>query len=98
MPNNVRIIRTRDREITVRADWLAAAARLPGKALAVAIAIQWMANIRRQSTFALTGTTTSRFSISRDASYDGLRRLEEAGLIQVRRLPGRNPSITLLDL
>lgn len=98
MPQPVRIIRTRDREITACADWLAAAARLPGKALALAIAIQWRASIHPTDTVVLTTMTTARFSISRDASYDGLRRLEEAGLILVQRYPGRHPTVTILGL
>ncbi len=98
MPPTVRIIRTRDRKITACADWLAAAARLPGKALALAIAIQWMASIHSTGTIVLTSMTTLRFSISRDASYDGLRRLEKAGLISVQRYPGRQPTITIIAL
>ena len=36
-------------------------------------------------------------NVSRDASYDGLRRLQAQRLVTVRRLPGRSPQIVLLE-
>ena len=35
--------------------------------------------------------------VSRDASYDGLRRLQAQRLVTVRRLPGRSPQVVLLE-
>ena len=36
------------------------------------------------------------FNISRDAAADGLTRLEKAGLVQVKRAPGKRPSVRIV--
>jgi DNA-binding FadR family transcriptional regulator len=45
----------------------------------------------------LTPHPLRRFGVSRDAGYDALGRLDDAGLIQVRRKRGRMPKVTLLE-
>jgi hypothetical protein len=83
----------------VRPDWLAEAARLSGKSLhlGLALALSCLAARRRAPGVPLTRRTLAQWSISRDACYDGLRRLEAAGLVQVWRLPGRSPRVILLE-
>jgi hypothetical protein len=81
----------------VHPDWLAAVARLSGKSLHLGVALAWLAGLRRAPGVPLTRRTLVKWSISRDACYDGLRRLEAAGLIRVWRLPGRAPHVILLE-
>lgn len=78
--------------------WVQQAARLPGKALHVALEL-WHAigfNNDGSRTVILSSRRLADFGVSRDAKYDALRRLERAGLVAVERSPGRLPRVTLL--
>lgn len=81
----------------IRYDWLAEVAKLPGKSLHLGIALSWMAVLRGGPRVQLGRRVMARFSLSRDACYDALRRLEAHGLIKVWRLPGRSPMVTLME-
>jgi hypothetical protein len=84
--------------VQVRLDWLQAAAALPGgKTLHLALLLQKLCAARVAPIINLTRRMMALGPISRDACYDGLRRLEDARLISVRRLPGRSPQIVLLE-
>jgi hypothetical protein len=83
--------------VSVRADWLAAAARLPGKTLHLALALAWVAEREQCSGVRLTRRRLAAWSLSRDAGRDGLRRLAGAGLVRVWRLPGRAPRVVLTE-
>ena len=81
----------------VRYDWLAKVATLSGKALHLGLALVWLAATRPSEKALLTRRVMSTWSLSRDSCYDGLRRLEHAGLIRVWRLPGRSPHVVLTE-
>ena len=70
-------------------DWLDRAAHLPGKALNVALAICWLIGMSKSRPVRLTRKALAHLNVSRDAATDGIRRLEDAGLILVVRNPGR---------
>ncbi len=78
--------------------WLNAAARLPGKTLNVGIAIWWLAGMSKTTSFKLTRKALDQLGVSRDAASDGLRRLEEDGLILVKRLPGQRSTVEILPI
>jgi len=78
-------------------DWIARAAQQPGKALHVAIALWFMAGIKRARTVALPGLALRVLGVSRYAGYRALAALDEAGLVAVARHPGRNPVVTILE-
>lgn len=81
-----------------RLDWLTAAAALPGgKTLHLALLLQRLCAERGSAIIHLTRRMMARGPVSRDACYDGLRRLEQARLVCVRRLPGRSPQVLLLE-
>ena len=77
-------------------DWLGRAARLPGKALNVALAICWLHGMTKNAPVKLTKKALSHFNVSRDAATDGVTRLEDAGLIGVERHPGRCHVVSVL--
>ena len=79
-------------------DWIEVAAKLPGKALHVALAIRYLAGMNKLNPFRLTHRTLMIFWVSRHAAYRALKALEEAGLINVERRPGKNPVITVKEL
>lgn len=77
-------------------DWLERASALPGKALHVALTLLYLMSLRRSSQVRFSQATLRRMSTSRDASYDGLARMAEAGLIHLDKRPGRAHLVTLL--
>ncbi len=77
-------------------DWLSVASSLPGKALAVALAIWFEAGRRRSSEVTLTTAILARFGVGRKAKYRALQKLERARLISVMRVPRKNPLVRIL--
>jgi hypothetical protein len=79
--------------------WLTAASKLPGKSpLTVGLALWFEAGRRRSMTVTLTSAILARFGVSdRKSKYRGLSSLEQSGLIEVVRVPRRNPVVTILD-
>jgi DNA-binding MarR family transcriptional regulator len=78
--------------------WLNAAAKLPGKALNVGIAIWWLAGMSKTKAFKITRRALDQLCVSRDAASDALKRLEEHGLILVKRSPGQRPTVQIVPV
>ncbi|MDP4836405.1 MAG: hypothetical protein NWS01_04560 [Burkholderiales bacterium] len=77
-------------------DWLTAAARLPGKAINVGIALWWLAGMSKTGALKLTRQSQLALNISKDAERDGLRRLRQAGLIELTARPGQRHSVRII--
>ena len=77
--------------------WLNEAAKLPGKAINLGLAIWWLDGMAKTKTFKLTGKALDQLDISRDAAADALKRLEGRGLIRVQRAPGQRPTVEILS-
>jgi DNA-binding MarR family transcriptional regulator len=78
-------------------DVIAAAARLPGKSLAVLLAIRHRADLTRSQTVALPRALMMQFGVQKDSKARALRALEEAGLVRVDRSKGQSPKVTLKE-
>jgi hypothetical protein len=78
-------------------DWLRRAAELPGKALAVGVALWFLRGCRKRTTVKLTRRTLDRLGVGRKPGYRGLQALEKAGLVRVRRQQGKSPVVTICD-
>jgi hypothetical protein len=76
-------------------EWLAAAMRLPGRALHVAVIIQFQAGLAKSQTIALSSDELRRAGILRTTGYRALKTLERGGLVVVRRGKGRLPIVTI---
>lgn len=74
---------------------IATAARLPGQALAVFLAVHHQTALTKKSLVTLPATLLGELGISRDAKARALRVLEGAGLVTVARTKGRNARIQL---
>jgi hypothetical protein len=74
---------------------VAVAAKLPGKALAVYLAIRHRIDLTRSAAVTLPASLMRELGVSKDAKARAQRQLETAGLISVRREPGRSPMIEL---
>jgi hypothetical protein len=75
--------------------WVCAAARLPGKPLAVAMAVMFKVGVERCDTVAVSRKLLERFGVGRQAGYRGLKALEQAKLVEVERHRGRCPRVTV---
>ena len=78
-------------------EWLTQAAKLPGKAFEVGIALWFLAGVQRKRTVTLSGSALRDLEVSRFAGYRALSALEKTGLVSVQRHPGRNPIVTILE-
>ena len=76
--------------------WLEAAARLPGKPLALGLCLWREAGRRRCRTVKLS-LARAGLGVSEQAARRALRSLEAAGLVAVVRKPGRGLEVTLLE-
>ena len=76
--------------------WLATAARLPGKALAVGIALWRLAGALKSNTVRLGNTEMQEWGVDRNAKSRALRALEQADLIKIEQRPGCLPLVTIL--
>jgi hypothetical protein len=77
--------------------WLTLAARLPGKALQVGLALWFRSGLTKSSTVSLSlSSLKESLSVHRDAARRGLAALEQAELVRVKRRPGRKPQVTIL--
>ena len=79
-------------------NWLAKAARLPGKALHVAIAIWFWVGIKKSCTVGLSNVGVKVFGISRYSKKRGLKSLELAKLVIVKQHTGCAPIVTVVDI
>ena len=77
--------------------WLHRAAKLPGKALAVGVAVWFKAGATRSREVRLSGQLLSRFGLNRHSAQRGLAALEAERLVSVERHPGRCSVVTLKD-
>lgn len=82
--------------MTLPVNWLERASALPGKALHVAVTLLYLMSLRRTAQVRFTQTTLKRLNTSRDASYDALARMSEAGLVHLDKRPGQPHLVTLL--
>jgi len=78
-------------------NWLAQAARCGSKALHVAIILWYRAGLKRSPTVKIPRWTADKFGLRRHAKTRGLKALERAGLVRVKRQQGCSPEVTLLD-
>ena len=76
--------------------WLNQAAATTGRTLHLALLLLSLCSTRGTRCLLLTRRMLASAHISRDAAYGALRHLQELGMVNVRRLPGRSPQVDLL--
>ena len=77
--------------------WVQQAARLPGKALHVALVIWYQVGVEKSGTIRFSMKLSRQFGVLRHAVSRNLALLEEARLIKVERHRGRLPDVIMLD-
>lgn len=83
---------------TVPLAWAMRAAALPGKSLAVAIAVRYLAGISKRQSVILSNGMRNRFGIKRNAGRRALKWLEGAGLVRVEHSGNKSPRVTILEI
>src|SRR5579883_3424650 len=79
--------------------WLNQAGALPGKSLAVGMALWFLVGLKRtKMDLKLRTAVLNRFGINRKVKTRALTALEGAGLISVSRQPGKNPLVSILEV
>jgi hypothetical protein len=78
--------------------WISIAARLPGKALHVALVLKFLEGLTRSRKISLSNKILNLFGVDRFAKARGLKELENANLIVVARKQGRSPVVTILSV
>ena len=78
--------------------WLSTAARLPGRALHVGLALWFLAGLGKVTSVILTWAVQDRFGVSPYSGRRALAALERVGLVSVQRHPGRCPRVTILEV
>ncbi len=76
--------------------WLQAAARLPGRALQVGLALWYLVGVTKSATVSLSSVQLAGFGVDRSAKRRALTALAGAGLITLDQVPGRNPVVTVI--
>lgn len=76
---------------------VAVAARLPGKALAVYLAVRHRSDLLGGPMVTLPPALLRDFGIDRDAKARALQALNDAGLVRVEKAVGRTTRVTLLE-
>ena len=79
-------------------DWIQTAAQLPGKAVQVALALWFYRHIEKNVVIQPTGKKAAEFGVYRKSKIAALRRLEEAGLVEVSFKDRRSPRVTICGL
>jgi hypothetical protein len=78
--------------------WMCVAASLPGRALAVGLALWFEAGCKKCNTVTLTSKLLSSFGVERGAKMRALHNLKDAGLIKYSVTPGKNPEVCILTV
>jgi hypothetical protein len=77
-------------------DWLAKAAKLPGKALHVGLALWRLSGATKSDTVRLSNVELDAMGVDRNAKSRALKHLEQAGLVRVSQAPGQAPVVTII--
>src|SRR5262245_36290625 len=78
--------------------WLARALLLPGKALAVGLSLWLQRGMAGRATVLFCQTRAADEGIPITTARRAIRQLERAGLVTIRRKPGRGLEVTILDV
>ena len=78
-------------------DWINIAGALQGKSLQVGLVLWYLSGVCKSKTIRLGNKQLFAMGVARDAKYQALNRLQQAGLVLVDQQPGRVPAVTLLD-
>ncbi len=85
-------------ELVCMADWIQAAAKLPGKSLHVGVALWFSRKCGQSYGIELGNCILLSFGVDRNSKYRALKWLENANLISVERRTGFSPLVMILPV
>src|SRR5262245_36814928 len=71
--------------------WLSQVCKLPRGAILVALAVRYLAGVKKSSKVELCWRTLQQFHLERQTAYRALKKLEKAKLVSVKRSNGSCP-------
>ena len=77
-------------------EWVEGAARLPGKSLHVALALWYLAGLKRSMTVSVSNRALRPFGVDRFAKRRALNWMAKAGLVRVETVNGRSPTVEIV--
>ncbi len=77
--------------------WIASAARLPGRAVHVALAVAYLRGLNGRPEVRVTRQVSAQFGVDRHALRRALFALERAGLVRVARKAGSSPVVSIVE-
>ena len=77
--------------------WLASAKKASPTALSVGLYLWHLSGLTKKKTFKATNRTLPMWRLDRYAKYRGLKELEKAGLVRVKRQNKMSPEVTILN-
>jgi len=78
-------------------EWIIRAAKCPGKAIHVALAIRHQAKLEKKNTISLGSRFLRELGVSKDAKARALAALEQEGIIRVEHKQGANPRVSIVE-
>ena len=78
--------------------WIKKATGISGNASRLAWELWHLSGLHKSKTFKLSNGNCEEVSITRQAKYEILKQMEDAGLIKVKRRNGASPVVTILDV
>ena len=77
--------------------WLVSAREASPTALTVGLYLWYLSGLKKKKIFKATNRNLQMWGLNRSAKYRGLKKLEEAGLIEVKRQNKNSPEVTILN-
>ena len=82
---------------SVSMEWFLRLILLRACPLRVGLVLRLKMILEGSDTITLTTSGLSRFGISRQQKWKGLKALKDEGLIRIDSRPGKNPGVTIID-
>ena len=76
--------------------WLVSARKVSPTALTVGLVLWHLSGLEKNKTFKVTNRILKMWGLNRFVKYRGLKKLEKAGLIKVKRQNKTSPVVTIL--
>jgi len=79
-------------------EWITKAAHIPGRALHAALALRHVSALQKSLTVKMQRKIREQFGLTPDTYNKALPKLEEAGLVKVRRSKGQFHTVTIIEI
>ena len=82
---------------TISYNWISTASQISGTATRVGLILWFLSGLNNNRTVKLTNRYLDDFGLHRTSKYEGLRQLQEVGLVSIVQSKGSSPLVTIKD-